>query len=52
MSDLPDEWRDYQVWKATGRFRAEWDHVPAAQIDWMLAIDAIAGPMMRGQRDV
>jgi hypothetical protein len=41
VKDLPDEWRDYRVWKQTGRFRSEWEHVPAHEVDWMLAIDAI-----------
>lgn len=43
MSWVPDEWRDYQVWKRTGRFYSEWSHIPAQQVDWMLQIDAIAG---------
>jgi hypothetical protein len=37
---VPSEWRDYLVWKKTGRFRSEWSEVPAWEVDFMLAIDS------------
>lgn len=48
VSWLPEQWRDYLVWKRTGRFRSEWQDVPALEVDWMLAIDDVVEGVRRG----